>query len=345
MTSPADEGLRRDVGLFGLLWISAGTTLGSGWLFGAFVAATIAGPGALVAWIIASCFMTLLALVHAELGAMFPESGGAGRYCHHAFGSLAGATFGWFAYLQAATIAPIEVLAALQYLSTNRWASGLYNTSTGTLSATGFLAATALMVAFVVLNLVGIRRLARTNAALTVIKLAVPTLTAVVLLTTSFHASNLTSSGFFVHGGTGPSESILRAIASGGIVFALMGFERALQVGGESARPQRDLPRAVLGAFFICMVIYVLVQAAFLGAVPPATLTSVASIRGVARGRTDPQKPDYSGLFSCRCCARLRRTSVPLLSRLLSFARFAPLLAVSNGDSNRWLRGPLVDDQ
>jgi hypothetical protein len=35
-----DEGLRRDVGFFGLLWISAGTTLGSGWVFGAFVAPT-----------------------------------------------------------------------------------------------------------------------------------------------------------------------------------------------------------------------------------------------------------------------------------------------------------------
>ena len=54
---PRDEGLRRDVGFMGLLWISTGTTLGSGWLFGAFVALTIAGPSVLIAWVIASVIM------------------------------------------------------------------------------------------------------------------------------------------------------------------------------------------------------------------------------------------------------------------------------------------------
>ncbi len=59
--------------------------------------------------------MAPLALVYAELGAMFPESAGPGRFTHHAFGCLAGATLGWFAYLQAATTAPIEVLDAIEH--------------------------------------------------------------------------------------------------------------------------------------------------------------------------------------------------------------------------------------
>jgi amino acid transporter len=79
MERRTDEGLHRDVGFFGLLWISAGTTLGSGWLFGAFVAVTIAGPAALIGWLLGSVFMAPLALVYAELGAMFPESGSPGR--------------------------------------------------------------------------------------------------------------------------------------------------------------------------------------------------------------------------------------------------------------------------
>ena len=278
-----DEGLRRDVGFFGLLWISAGTTLGSGWLFGAFVSVTIAGPSALVAWLIASAIMILIALVHAELGGMFPESGGTGRYPHHAFGSLAGATFGWFSYLQAATIAPIEVLAAIQYLSTTPWAHGLYNSKQGALTAPGVVVAVGLMGVFVTLNLVGIRWLSRTNSALTVTKLAVPMLTALVLIASSFHAHNFVAGGgFFVHTGTGPSESILRAIASGGIVFSLMGFEGALQVGGESAHPQRDLPRAVIGAFLICTAIYIAAQVAFIGALPPAVLAHYGSWTGLA---------------------------------------------------------------
>ena len=278
MSSSVDEGLRRDVGFFGLLWISAGTTLGSGWLFGAFVAVTIAGPAALIGWVLGSVFMAPLALVYAELGAMFPESGGPGRFANHAFGSLAGATFGWFSYVQAATIAPIEVLAAIEYLSTNSWANGLYNASRGTLSPSGYVVAVALMGAFVTLNLLRIRILSRPNSALTVFKLAVPSLAALALIATGFHVHNFTAAGgFFVHGGAGPTQAILSAITAGGIAFALMGFEGALEVGGESSNPQRDLPRAVFGAFVVCTVIYIAVQVAFIGALPPSLLSHYAS--------------------------------------------------------------------
>ena len=287
MEESTDEGLRRDVGFFGLLWISAGTTLGSGWLFGAFVAITIAGPAALIGWLLAALFMAPLALVYAELGAMFPESGGPGRFTHHAFGSLAGATFGWFAYVQAATIAPIEVLAAIEYLSTNSWASGLYNASRGTLSASGYVVAVVLMGIFVTLNLLGIRLLARTNSAITVFKLAIPSLAALALILAGFHIHNFTAAGgFFVHGGAGPAQAILSAITAGGIAFALMGFEGALQVGGESTHPQRDLPRAVFGAFLVCTIIYIAVQVAFIGALPPSLLSHYSSWTGLA---TDPQ--------------------------------------------------------
>jgi amino acid transporter len=282
-----EEGLRREVGFFGLLWISAGTTLGSGWLFGAFVAVAIAGPAALIGWLLASFLLAPLVFVYAELGAMFPESGGPGRFDHHAFGTLAGATFGWFSYVQAATIVPIEVLAAIQYLSTNSWASGLYNAVSGTLSASGYVVAVVLMGVFISLNLMGIRLLARTNSAITVFKLAIPTLTALALIVAGFHIQNFTSAGgFFVHDSAGPVQSILTAITAGGIAFALMGFEGALQVGGESAHPQRDLPRAVFGAFMICTAIYIAVQIAFIGALPPSLLSHHTSWTGLA---TDPQ--------------------------------------------------------
>ncbi len=287
MEGDAEEGLRRDVGFFGLLWISAGTTLGSGWLFGAFVAVTVAGPAALVGWVLASVFMAPLALVYGELGAMFPESGGPGRFDNHAFGSLAGATFGWFSYIQAATIAPIEVLAAIQYLSTNSWAGGLYNPVRGTLSGPGYLVATVLMGCFVALNLLGIRLLSRTNSVITVFKLAIPTLTAVALIVAGFHPHNFVAAGgFFVHGGAGPTQAVLSAITAGGIAFALMGFEGALQVGGESTHPQRDLPRAVLGAFLICTTIYLLVQIAFIAGLPPSLLAHYGSWTALA---TDPR--------------------------------------------------------
>ena len=271
------EGLDRGVGFLGLLWASEGSIIGSGWLFGALVAATYAGPSALIGWIVASFIVILLALVHAELGGLFPVSGGTSRFPHYAFGSFAGATFGWASYLQAATVAPIEVLAAIQYLSTAHWARHFFHSHVvnglpaNTLSGSGIIAAVILMVIFVVFNLVGIRFLARANNAITWWKVAIPVATIIVLLVSNFHGSNFShGGGFFVHGAA--VKSILIAIPSGGIVFALLGFEQAVQLGGEAKNPARDLPRAVILSILIGAGIYILLQVAFIGALSPSFL-------------------------------------------------------------------------
>ena len=46
---------------------------------------------------------------------MYPLSGGSARFPHYAFGGIAGAGFGWFSWLQAVTVAPIEVSAMILY--------------------------------------------------------------------------------------------------------------------------------------------------------------------------------------------------------------------------------------
>ena len=185
----------------------------------------------MIGWIIASLIVILLALVHAELGGLFPVSGG-GKSRFRALrvgGFFAGATFGWASYLQAATVAPIEVLAAIQYLSTAHWARRFFHShvvngiSANTLSGTGIIAAVILMFIFVILNLVGIRWLARANNGITTWKVFIPVLTIIVLLVSNFHGSNFSNGGgFFVKGAA--IKSILIAIPSGGIVFALLGF-------------------------------------------------------------------------------------------------------------------------
>src|SRR5919198_2198514 len=118
------SGLRRDVGLIGLMWASVGSIIGSGWLYGAQKAVVVAGPAALISWIIGAIAIVLLALVHAELGGLFPVAGGTARYPHYAFGGLAGMSFGWFSWLQAATVAPIEVYAMIGYAGHWSWAQG-----------------------------------------------------------------------------------------------------------------------------------------------------------------------------------------------------------------------------
>ena len=76
---PADVGLRRDVGLIGAIWSSETSIIGSGWLFAGLGAAAAAGAAAIYGWIIGGVCVVILALVHAELGGMYPVAGGTAR--------------------------------------------------------------------------------------------------------------------------------------------------------------------------------------------------------------------------------------------------------------------------
>ena len=287
-STPGDrENLNRGVGFLGLLWSSEGSLIGSGWLFGALTATTIAGPSALIGWVVASVIVLVLALIHAELGGMFPVAGGTSRFPHYAFGSLAGGTFGWMAYIQSAAVAPIEVLAAVQYLSSAHWAAGFYNASSGTLHGWGWVVAIGLLLFFVVLNAFGVRWFARINNGVTTWKILIPVLTIIVFLTTHFHGGNFShGGGFFIHGEA--VKAILVGIPSGGIVFSLLGFEQAVQLAGEAANPQRDVPRAVIISILIGCAIYILVQVAFIAALNPALLEHGHTWTGLANPGHSP---------------------------------------------------------
>ncbi|MCD7442836.1 APC family permease [Streptomyces lincolnensis] len=262
----APGGLRRDVGLIGLMWASVGSIIGSGWLYGAQEAVGAAGPAAVLSWVIGAVAIVLLALVHAELGGMFPVAGGTARYPHYAFGGLAGMSFGWFSWLQAATVAPIEVEAMIGYAGHWSWAQGLQRADK-TLTTSGLLVAVALMAVFVIVNFLGVRALAHTNSAATWWKIAVPLAAIFVIAAGNFHPGNFTSEGFAPFGAKG----VLSAISTSGIIFALLGFEQAIQLAGESRNPRRDLPRATLGSVAIGAVIYVLLQIVFIAALPHST--------------------------------------------------------------------------
>ena len=96
-------------------------------------------------------------------------------------------------------------------------------------------------------------------------KLAVPTLTIIVLLIAAFNAKNFTAGGGFAPFG---AKGIFSALPLG-VVFALQGFEQAIQVGGEARNPQRDIHRAVIISMIIGTVIYILLEVAFIGAITP----------------------------------------------------------------------------
>src|SRR5258707_8430256 len=89
VTRPADVGLKREMGLIGATWASETSIIGSGWLFAPLTAAILIGGAAILDWIIAGVVVNVLALCHAELGAMYPVSGGTARFPHFAFGGAA----------------------------------------------------------------------------------------------------------------------------------------------------------------------------------------------------------------------------------------------------------------
>ena len=163
------------------MWASMGSIIGSGWLFGPKDALMEAGPAAILSWIIGGVLIVILALPHAELGGMYPVSGGTARFPHYAFGGVAGASFGWFAWLNAATVAPIEVSAMLTYAGHYEFAQGWIDEETSVLSTTGIFVAVILMAIMVAINFLGVKKLAATNSATTWWKIAVPLLTILVL--------------------------------------------------------------------------------------------------------------------------------------------------------------------
>jgi amino acid transporter len=266
VTRPADVGLKREMGLVGAAWASETSLIGSGWLFGAWLAAAAAGTAALLGWIIAGVAVVILALVHAELGAMYPVAGGTARFPHFAYGSVAGISFGFFSWVQALTVAPIECFAVMQYAS-YYW-HGVYNTDTGITTGLGYAMSVILLAIFTLLNFFAMRLFNKINAGITWWKVAIPVL-AIIVLFTQFKGSNFGSHGGFMPYGV---KALFGAIPSAGIVFAYLGFEQADQLAGEIKNPQRNLPRAIILAVLIAVTIYVLLQVVYIGALTPSML-------------------------------------------------------------------------
>ena len=263
--------LRRDIGFFGLLFVSFGSIIGAGWLFSALYASSLAGPAAIISWLLGGSAVMLLALTHAELGGMYPVAGGSARFPRFAFGNLIGFTSGWIAFLGSVTVGPIMVEATLLY--TSNYVPSLTTVSGGrpVLTAQGYVAAAALLLLFCTINVMGVRWLAETNMVAVCWKLLVPAVTVVALIATSAHGENFTASGGFMPFGW---KGVFLALSSGGVIFACLGFEQAVQLGGETRNPRRNIPLAIIGAMLVAIVLYIALQLAFILALDPSSLSN-----------------------------------------------------------------------
>jgi len=262
--------LNRSISTFTLLFFAVGGIVGSGWLFGPFYAAKMAGPAAILAWVIGGVLMMFVALTFAELAAMFPLAGGSIRFLQLSHGTFVGFTFAWIAWISSLSVAPIETMALLQYAT--HYFPWLMHTVSGVpvLTSMGMLVAVFIMGLMCVINVAGVKYLSCSSNLLVFFKLLVPIITAVMLLHGHFHVQNFTVQGFLPSGWRG----VLMALPSAGIVFSFIGYSPAIQLAGEAKHPQRAVPLAIIGALLICIVLYFFLQSAFVGAVSSDALTS-----------------------------------------------------------------------
>lgn len=259
--------LRRDAGLIGLLFASMGGIVGSGWLFGPLNAAQTAGPASIIAWIIGAVAVLLLSFVYAELTTAFPRGGAVVAFPKLSHGSLIALVMSWVVFLGYVTVAPAEVLAVMKYA--HNYLPGIVPPH-GAASPEGFIEAAVLLALFVVVNFFGIRWVLTINTTLVWWKLAVPALTAILLIVVGGHFGNLTSHGFSPMGNAG----ILQAVSTSGIVFSYLGFRQAIELAGESSNPRRNLPIAVVGSVVIGAILYILLQIGLIAAIPPKDLAN-----------------------------------------------------------------------
>lgn len=261
--------LKRDISGVNVLVAAAGGMIGSGWLFSPFISAQMAGSNALVSWVIAAVFMLFIALPLCELGAMLPISGGMTNYPSLTHGKELGFLFAWISWLSYVVMTPIEIQAILQYSSHFFPSLIVKEAMTFTLSGVGYLAAMIIMFFVVILNTYGIKLLAECNKFASIIKFIVPSLLIIALLYKAPSMANiqlhLSDKQDWVN--------IFTALSAGGVAFAFTGFQNGLMLAGEVKNPQKNLPRAILGAVLVGFVLYFLLQLSFLVAIPSSYLS------------------------------------------------------------------------
>jgi amino acid transporter len=250
--------------------VSAGSVIGSGWLLGTLNASEVAGPGAILSWVVGAIVLIGIALIYAELGSAYPISGSTARFTWMHTGTLGGFFAGTFSYLQAVAIAPIEVEASLGYLNGKWWRGLLVATGpkAGLLTGKGLVVAVLAMFLFTGINLAGVKWMAEGNTYAMIWKILVPVGTVIFIMTKVFHGSNFSAGGGFMPFGI---KGVFQALPLG-VVFALEGFEQAAQLAGEARNPKRDIPIAVVGSMLLGAALYMALEVCFIGAVNPHNL-------------------------------------------------------------------------
>ncbi|TVR18749.1 MAG: amino acid permease [Balneolaceae bacterium] len=223
-----------------------GSIIGTGIFVSIAIGAQIAGNGIIIAIIIAALLAIFNGLSSAQLAAAHPVSGGTYEYGYRFLGSYFGFTAGWMFMTAKSASAATAVLGCAGYLFYSFNLDGSYTAIT----ATGL----AILLLMTLLVSGGISRSNLANKFIVTITLL--GLLALVL------------AGFFVNGlPTQPLTDAFTDISASSILYgaALMfvaytGYGRIATLGEEVAEPRKTIPKAIILAMVIIVLLYLLVS-------------------------------------------------------------------------------------
>lgn len=284
----ADAQLVRGIGLWGAILLVIGSVIGSGIFLttGTMIQELPSTVLVLSAWTAGGLLAMAGGLTYAEMGSMYPRSGGLYVFLSEAYGALWGFLFGWACLLVILTgsVATVAVgfaeyfsyffpaLGTDRVLTTLAMPWGAWSISAGQLVAAGSIAV------ITAINYVGVRSGNRANALLTVAKVA--GLVALPLLAVAYAQVTPTLTPVVPPG-------VLRPLASFGIIMiAVMwtyeGWYYVAFAGGEIKDAARNVPRALIYGTLALTTIYVVVNIAYFYALPIGEMSGVVRIAETA---------------------------------------------------------------
>jgi amino acid transporter/nucleotide-binding universal stress UspA family protein len=242
--------------------IGVGGMIGAGIFVLTGIAAGVAGPALVLAFVLNGLITTLTAMSYAELGSAFPEAGGGYLWVKEGLGGAQGFLAGWMSWFAHASA------GSLYALGFGRFASQLWvilNWPTFGLSVSqltlGFM--TVIILVFTIINYRGASETGTVGNVITVTKvsiLALFVLFGIIVMTRTQAWHTRFTTGFMPNG-------ILGVFTAMGLTFiAFEGYEIIAQSGEEAINPRRNIPRAIFFAIGIAVTIYILVGVTAIGA-------------------------------------------------------------------------------
>ena len=289
VTAMAQTELKRQIGLFDAVMLISGDMIGTGiFISTGAIAAQVPSPGGvLLVWIFGGLLALAGALSCAELSASLPYAGGDYNYIREAYGKLMGFLSGWSSFLVTFSGA-IAFLAVIfnEYMSFFFPVLGskdaLFSAAIPFVSINitiGTLFSIFVVLLISALHCIGVRQGTITQNILTVIKIG--SLVGIILL------------GVFI--GKGSTEhfsplfdwdkiakSSVFASAFIPAIFAYSGWNAVIYIAGEVKDPERNLPKALLMANLIVIVLYLAINIVYIYGVPVTEMKGAARISEVA---------------------------------------------------------------